>query len=256
MNNIKSISILVLFFTVFVTSLLSGAARRPFIIKRDKKRVEVSSISADEKGNIKYKMGSMTAGMKPSQYIYAHVPMPAEVIDAKRKYNSKNYRDAIKGFDAAYKKYQYLGWGSMCIYYSAKSLAAEGKSEEAIAKAAILKEIPKNPEEVPFFMKAKQVEADMLVKSKKYEEAKKVLNFLSKGKDKASAMFANNSKGDILCSQGKEPEAVFMYLRNVILFNPDKSKEHTKAVEKTAELLKKQGHPRAEEFEKLKEATK
>jgi tetratricopeptide (TPR) repeat protein len=252
MINIKSITILFLFLTVMGTSILNAASGKPFIIKRDRKRMVVDGLSADEKGNIKYRIRSMSAVMKPSQYIYAHVAIPKEIMEARKKFNSKQYKDAVKAFDKAYKAYKYLGWGSVCIYYSAKSLEALGKTDEAVAKSSLLKEIPKDPEEMPYFMKAKQVEADILVKAKKYEDAKKVLNFLSKGNDKESAMFANNSKGDILCKQGKESEAVFIYLRNIILFDADKSKESLKAIKKTAELLKAQGHPRAKEFEAMK----
>jgi len=252
MNNmIKGITIFILV-TIIGPSLLNAASRKPYIIKIDKKRLHVDSITADEKGDLKYKIRAMTAGLKKKQYIYAYIPMPKEIMEAKRKYNSKKYQDAIEAFDKAYNSYRWLGWGSVCIYYSAKSLDSLGKKTEAAAKTALLNEMPVNPKEMEFFLKSKQLEADILISEKKYEAAKKVLNYLSKGDNKESAMFANNAKGDILSSQGKESEALFIYLRNIILFHPDKSKESIKAINKTAKILKEQGNPRAEEFEAMK----
>ena len=250
MKNIKTVAILIIFVSLCMTTV-NAATTKPFVIRSDKKKLLVKSLTADAKGILTYQAQGFSQKLKPGRYLYARTPLPNSIKDAVRKYRSKKYRDAVKEFDAAFKTNRYLGWGSYCMYYAAKSLEASKKDSEALTRLALLKKMPLDKEEMPWFMKAKQLEADILIKNKKFEKASKVLSIISKSSDTKSAMFANNAKGDILKAEGNNSEALFMYMRNVILFNPDKSKESVKAITETVKILKDQKNPQAEEFEKL-----
>jgi predicted negative regulator of RcsB-dependent stress response len=251
MKNIKKIVVLIIL-AFFCTTMVNAATTKPFIIRNDKKRLPVKKLTADENGVLAYQTSGFSQKLKPGQYIYARVPLPEAVKNAKRKYNAKKYKDAVKEFSEAFKTARYLGWGSFCMLYAAKSLESMDKKTEAIEKLKLLKEIPKDSEEMPWFLKAKQLEADLLIAEKKFDAAGKVLSVISKGGDQKSAMFANNAKGDILIAQGKNSEALFMYMRNILLFSPDKSAPATKAIDEVVKILKAQNDPRAEEFEKMK----
>jgi len=251
MKNIKNIVVMIIFVGLCAT-VVNAATTRPFIIRNDKKRLPVKTLTADANGVLAYKTSGFSQKLKPGQYIYARIPLPEAIKNAVRKYRAKKYKDAIKEFDAAFKTNRYLGWGSYCMYYAAKSLEGMDKKSEAVEKLKLLKDMPKDPEEMPWFLKAKQLEADILIAEKKFDAAGKVLSIISKGGDQKSAMFANNAKGDILMAQGKDSEALFMYLRNVLLFNSDKSAPSTKAITEVVKILKAEKNPRAEEFEKMK----
>ena len=247
MKNIKAVVILILLASLCTTVV----AEQAFIVRTDKKRLLVKSISASEDGVLTYKTQNFSQKLKPGHYLYAHAPLSDALKNAVRKYRSKDYKNAVKEFDKAYKTSRYLGWGSFCIYYSAKCLEALNKKDEALKRLQQLKDIPLDKEEVSWFLKAKQMEADILIAKKKYDDAANVLSVISRSGDSKSAMFANNARGDILVDQGKSSEALFIYMRNIILFNPDKSKESLKSISKVVEILKEQKNPRAADFEKM-----
>jgi len=251
MKNIKNIVIMIIFASL-CTGIVHAATTKPFIIRNDKKRLVVKKLTADANGVLSYQTSGFSQKLKPGQYLYARVPMPASVKSAARKYRAKKYKDAVKEFSEAFKTARYLGWGSYCMLYAAKSLDSIKKKKEAVEKLQLLKKVPKDSEEVSWFLKAKQLEADILIAEKEFDAAGKVLGIIAKAGDKKSAMFANNAKGDILMAQGKDSEALFMYLRNVILFNPDKSAPSTKAITEVVKILKDENNPRAEEFENMK----
>ena len=248
MKNIKTAVILILFASLCTTVM---AEQQSFIVRNDKKRLLVKSISASEDGVLTYKTQNFSQKLKPGQYLFARGPMSNELKDAVHKYRSKDYKHAVVGFDKAYKTGRYLGWGSLCMYYAAKSLEALHKKDEALKRLQQLKDIPLDKEEVSWFLKAKQMEADMLIADKKFDDAANVLSVISRTGDTKSAMFANNARADILVAQGKSSEALFIYMRNIILFNPDKSKESLKSISKVVEILKAQNNPRAADFEKM-----
>ena len=177
--------------------------------------------------------------------------MPEDVRDASKKLRAGKYKDAAKAFKEAYKTKRFLGWGSYCMYNAAKALVKMNKKGEAIDTLETLKDYPVDPEDAKYFLKAKKLEADILIKEKKLDKVAKVLNILSKGSDQATAMFANNAKGDLLAAQGKENEALYMYMRNILLYNPDNSPESVKAIKRVVEILKAQNNPRADEFEAM-----
>ena len=247
MKNIKAAIIL----TIFTSLCMTVVAEQPFIVRNDKKRLLVKSISASESGVLTYKTQNFSQKLKPGQYLYARAPLSNALKDAVRKYRSKDYKHAVKEFDEAYKTSRYLGWGSFCIYYAAKSLETLNKKDEALKRLKQLKDIPLDPEEISWFLKAKQMEADILIAEKKFDDATKVLSVISRSGDTKSAMFANNARADILVAEGKSSEALFIYMRNVILFNPDKSKESMKSIAKAVEILKAQNNPRAADIEKM-----
>ena len=251
MKNIKNITVAIIL-TSLCTVSLQAATTKPFIIRSDKKKLMVKELSADANGVITYKTSNFSQKLKPGQYLFARTPMPKDVKEATRQYRSKSYKNAVKAFDAAFKTARYVGWGSVCMYYAAKSLEALGKKSEAVDRLKLLKKIPMDPEEMPFFLKAKKLEADLLIAEKKFDDASAVLSVISKGGDQKTAMFANNAKGDMLMAQGNKSEALFMYLRNVILFKPGKSQEAEKSITEAVKILEEQKNPRASEFEKMK----
>ena len=252
MKMVRNISIVLVSVIMFI-SASSLTAEGPFIVKKDGKKIMAKSILADSNGVLTIKTGSMTTKLKPRAYRYARIPMPAEVKTAGGKYKAKRYADATRAFDLAYKKYRYLGWDAYCVYYAAKSFEHLKKRAELLKRVQLLPDVqPSDPDKVVFWLKAKQLEATVLIEDKKLEEAGKVLDAIAKGTDQSSAMFANNAKGDILTSQGNESEALFMYMRNLILFPQDKSKEFQKALDRVVEILKAQQNPQAAEYEKMK----
>ena len=235
----------------FFAGSFSAIAARPFIVRSDKKKIEVSSLDANAQGVLTYKIKGFSQKLKPGQYIYAHAPMPEDVKNASRKFRAGQYKDAAKAFKEAYNTKRFIGWGSYCIYNAAKALIKVNQQGAAIDTLEILKDFPVDPEDSKYFLKAKKLEADILIKEKKLEKVAKVLNLLSKGSDQATAMFANNAKGDLLSAQGKDNEALYMYMRNILLYNPDNSPESVKAIKRVVEILKAQNNPRAAEYEAM-----
>ncbi len=250
MKNIKTIAILLIFVSLCM-SIVDAATTTPFIIRNDKKKLLVKSLTADEEGVLTYKTQGFSQKLKPRQYSYARIPIPTAIKSAVLKYRAKKYRDAVKEFDTAFKTNRYLGWGSYCMYYAAKSLEARDKNTDALARLKLLKHMPIDKEEMPWYFKAKKLESEILILEEQFDEASKILSIISKGNDTASAMFANNAKGDILLAQKKNSEALFIYMRNVLLFNPSKSKDSVKAITEVVKILKEQKNPRTAEFEKL-----
>ena len=229
----------------------SASITKPFILRSDKKKMVVSLLEANAEGVLTYKIKDFSSKIKPEGYIYARAPMPGDVKNASRKFRAGQYKDAAKAFKEAYKTKRFLGWGAYCIYYAAKALIKAQKQGDAINTLEILKDFPLDPEDLKYFLKAKKLEADILIKEKKLDKVVKILDLLSKGNDQATAMFANNTKGDLLSAQGKDNEALYMYMRNILLYNPDKSTESIKAIKRVVEILKAQNNPRAAEYEAM-----
>ena len=237
---------------IFVASIAEAYQRKPYIVLKDNKKLLVQNLQVDEKGQIRFKAGKVTLKKKPGEYKCAYAPMPQNVKDAYRQFQAKKFLISGRSFLKAYKTAKYIGWGSFCIYYAAKASFERHKRADAFALLDKLKKVPLTPDDADYFTKAKRMEVDELIKDQKYDIAAKALNPLIKTNNAPSVMFANNAKGDIFTKQGNEAEALYMYMRNIILFNPDGSKESNKAIDRVIQILKSQNNPRATEFEKLK----
>jgi len=241
---------------IFVMVFFAGigvCAEKPFIQTKTKK-IRADKISADSKGVLTYTASGFSQKMKPSAYRYARVPKPRSVSKAYSKLKSKKYAEAIKAFKKAYKQYRYLGWNVYCIYYTAKAYDKLGKKTEAIAEINKITAPPQDKTKLSRYMEAKKLLAELYIAESKFDKAYLVLKELGKAPSPAIAAFANNKQGDILAKQGKQKDAVLMYLRTVLLFDKTNKKERPEALIKTIKLLKTRKDNKYIDFEKILKA--
>jgi len=241
---------------VFSLTLISYAKEAPFIQQKTKKII-AERVTSDTKGVLTYKVRSlkMQRKLKPSEYVYARIPAPTEVVSAMRKLKAKKYRDASTALKKCHEKYRFLGWDIYCLYYAGVSLDKSGKKELAIKELEKIKEFPADPRKKKNFYNAMKLLATLYIDVKEYEKAEKTLSSIGEADDAAIFAFVNNSRGDMLLKKGLPKDAVLMYLRTVMLCTKDNNKkERPEALAKVIKILKEENNNRHLDFEKMLKA--
>lgn len=242
---------------IWMMVLLAGinvfADEKPYIMTKTKK-ITADKIKSDAKGNLIYTDSGFSRKIKPTQYLYARIPKPSEIVSAFNKLRSKKYSDGAKAFEQCYKEYRHLGWDVYCTYYEAYALDKLGKKAEAISVIKRLSELPKDPTKMRRYMEAKKMLADLYIAENKFDDAQVVLKELGGAQDSSIAAFANNKQGEILKKKGKDKDALLMYLRTVLLFDKNNKKERPEALIATIKLLKEAKNNKYLIFEKMLQA--
>jgi predicted negative regulator of RcsB-dependent stress response len=247
---LKTILALTLFATF--TSLLFAA--KPFIVKKGGKKEYYDHITADARGVLMLKKGSITKKIKPGTYLYAHIPMPSDLKKAVAALKAKKYSEAAAKLEKLFPKYKLLGWGSLCAYGRAQALEATNQKTAAISALTLLTKTPVDPAERNYYFRAKKLLAKLYADTSSFDKALKILKQLSTSNDSSIVAFANNLNGDILLKQGKNKDAKLMYMRTALLFDQRNKKERPEALVKIIKMLKKEKNNKALEFEKILKA--
>ncbi len=126
----------ILFLGLFGVAHAQERSVKGYIINRQGKKLD-GFISADGKGNIKYKKSnnisvSQTFGRDRLRRIVT--PKPKEVRSLEQALAKRKYDDVINKSGAAVNKYGWLGWGGQIYYLKGRALLA--KNDANGAKAA------------------------------------------------------------------------------------------------------------------------
>jgi len=245
---LKTVLALTLFAT-FTSSIF--AASKPFIVKKGGKKEYYDNITADSRGVLMLKKGSITKKIKPGTYDYAHIPMPSDLRKAVGVLKSKKFSDAASQFEKLYPKYKLLGWGAFCAYAGAQALDASGKKTAAISSLNLITKMPADPAEHGYYFRGQKLLATLYADTSNFDKAQRLLKTLSKSNDSSTVAFSNNLNGDILSKQGKNKDAKLMYMRTALLFDQKNKKERPEALFKIIKILKKEKNNKSLEFEKI-----
>jgi predicted negative regulator of RcsB-dependent stress response len=226
-------------------------AEKPFVMSKSGKKTYFSKITQDSSGNLSVKSGSISRKIKAGNYKYARVPLPSLVKKAAKALRAKKYDSAVSLFKKAYAEYKFVGWGAFCVYGSAQAYMDMGEKNKAIKSLLRLKGKPRDPDNMPYYIKAKRLLAQVYVSENQYDNAKIVLKELGSCNNDDVAAFSNNLLGDILVKQGKRKDATLMYLRTALLFSKKNSKERPEALLKVIKILKEDKNNKYKTFEKM-----
>ncbi len=244
------------FKTILVLSLFTSltctvfAASKPYIVKKGGSKAYYDHISADKRGVLILKKGSVTKKINPGAYIYAQVPMPAEIKKATSVFKAKKYSDAAAIFEKCYSKYKFVGWDVYCAYVGGKSFSGAGNKDAAIALLTKITKRPVNPSSRRYYMPLRKLLVTKYVETANASKAEKILKTLLDSDDDATVAFAYNQYGDLLMKQGKIKDAKLMYLSTALLFDAKNKKERPEALLKIIKLLRSEKNNKALEFEK------
>ena len=233
---------------LLVCDILTAAS--PYVIKKDGKKLSATKITSDSKGVLTVKTGSVATKIKPRDYKYARIPMPADIKKAAKDLGDKKYAAAAEALKKLYPKYKYLGWDVFCIYGAAKALNENGQKSAAIAQLELLTKKPVDPAKMNYYMHAQKLLAELYADSGKYSQAEKILKILSTSNDDSLVAFSNNIQGDMLMKQGKTMDAKLMYMTTALLFDAKNRKERPEALVKIINILRSEKNNKALDFKK------
>ena len=237
----------VLLSAAFAVSLF--AAEGGVIRTLENRDLKVSSIQALPDGTLEYTLadGKVKTKIPRGRYLYAWIPMPAELSRADEFLKNGSFAQAAAAYKSAYDKDKLLGWDLYCIAGEAEALAGLGEKEEAVKRLDPLKNYKlQNLRLVPHLNRVRRLNARLSIELGKYEDAMPLLNEMSSGSDDSNAAFAFLQKGNILRKKGSLKEASLMYLQAVLLF--DRTPERPEALYSLASVLKELKDPNAEKF--------
>ncbi len=232
---------------VFAVSLC--AAEESLIRTLENRDLKVSSVSALPDGTLEYTLadGKVKTKIRSGNYLYAWVPMPAEVSRADAFLRNGSFAQAAAAYKAAYDKYKLLGWDLYCIAGESEALAGLGEKEEAVKRLDQLKNYKlQNMRLIPHLNRVRRLNARLCIELGKYEDAMPILNEMSSGNDDSNAAFAFLQKGNILRRKGELKEASLMYLQAVLLFG--KIPERPEALYSLQSVLTELKDPNAAKF--------
>jgi tetratricopeptide (TPR) repeat protein len=236
---------------LFAMSLVDVLAKEKPFVQTETQKIIADSIVADSTGILTYKASGFSQKIKPADYLYARIPMPAEIVSAAKKLKAGKYADAVSGFTKAYKKYRFLGWDVFCVYYRAFALKKLKKHAEAIAALELLEGAPKDKQKNADYFKAVKMLAELYIDVSEFDKAENILAVLGASDDTAVFVFVNNARGDILAGKGQNKDALLMYLRTVLFCTKNNKKERPEALAKIIKILKKDKNSRYSDFEKI-----
>ncbi len=199
----------------------------------------------NERGDIKID-GRITL-RRGSQYRFAYVPRPKEVVALAKAYGAEKYDVAVKAGPKVMQMYKFLGWGDYIAYLEGMSRLELKQYSQAL-----------NVFQAGMQFRAKY--GDDLVRGavlamlelKQTAKVKPMLAKMIKGDDAEDAAFAFNVRGRILAEEGKKKEAVLEHLKSLLLFDAKTAKEQREEARKrVVALLKEMNDPNWQRFEKM-----
>ncbi|OGV34075.1 MAG: hypothetical protein A2020_01245 [Lentisphaerae bacterium GWF2_45_14] len=209
---------------------------------------QCDGIEASANGDLSVRSGKFTNKIKKKDYIYAHIPMPAELKTALSKLKTKNYKEAISAAVQGQAKYKALGWNLFCSMVKAEAENGLGEQAEALKtlEECAGYEIT-NPEEEKYRDECQRVMSSIYFDMKKYKECAEVLNKIAYSKSPEVAAYALNKQGDIFYNEGEKNRAVIKYLQTVYLMK-SVGNERAEALLKAANTLKELNDNRSAKF--------
>jgi tetratricopeptide (TPR) repeat protein len=219
------------------------------IEKKEGAPIKAEYVSADANGDITYKQEKFTGKIKANDYKFARIAkIPDEITAADKKFADRKYQEALADYRNLYNLYRHVGFDVYCIYRESACLDKLGKKEEALARLKILDTCKnQDPQKKSDLSESEKLQANLLIKLDKFDEANKVLSELGNSDDDNLAAFSFNARGDILLKQGKKKEAVLKYMIPALIFNAQ-NKERPRALCQVANILKELGDNRATKF--------
>lgn len=218
----------------------SFAAEPGFIVTKKGKKVQTTSIVADDAGNLTFSKGKVKSKVKRSDYKYAWLPKSSTVLRKIDKAAKKGASQKVADLYLKYaNKYKFVGWDIYCKYKAAECLDKIDQTDKAIAVLEPIKGTKvRNPLKKPHYQRAMAVLAKLYTKKGENDKAAELIPELIKAKDGEIAGRALVVQGDMLSGQGKDKDAVLSYLQTVLLF-PKTNGSRAEALYKTVITMNK-----------------
>ena len=236
-------------FILALAFVFCAEAQKQLKLTGQKNVLTVQDLTVNPDGSVTYTLDGkkkLTAGK--NMYDYAWIPMPAEISEADVLLRKQDFAKAEPAYQAAYEKYNLLGWGVYCISHRAEALAGMEKLKEAAAFLDQLKDFQSmNPVVERHLLNAKILYSEILLKLNRLKEAGAIADTLILSKDDSAVFSAFLLKGDIAGKQGEKKKAVRCYLQAAYLF--PEQKERPRAFYQAIILLKEMKDPRWKNLE-------
>jgi tetratricopeptide (TPR) repeat protein len=221
-------------------------ARAAYVITTTGQRVDGSDIRAKSDGEIILTTPAGTRSFYPGQYTKAVVDKPAEIDNATKLIDARQYDEAIKVLEDVVIRYRFLDWDLQARALLPQVFEKKGDLINAVgAFEKLFAASPKSKEDPALEWSYRET----LLKAKQYDKLETALNTVIAGGSRPDAARAQIMRGDIRASQGQLDAAVLDYLRTVVLFESEKDAQ-PEALFKAAETLKALRDPRADGFYK------
>ena len=201
---------------IALPALAQQPASRPYVVLKNGRRVEgveIKSIS----GILTLKLpNGQVQQFKPDEYVSAGGgPKPQSLTSADAALRSKNYDQAISGFQAAAKECKGLDHGITATIGLAKAYIGKGDPATAVKTYdALAASTPSVKQDATFAWGRREA----LLAAKQFGPLVRDLDTLAASGSRADAARAQNMRGDIQLAQNNVNDAVLDYLRTAVLF--------------------------------------
>ena len=196
--------------------LSAGAAlAAPYVILRDGRRVDGSSIRALSTGDINLTTENGVQTFPKGSYMKAVADKPAEYDQAVAARTAKKYDDAVKLLEGIVARYRYLGWDVEASRLLAQVLLDKGAADESVKayeRLFLLDPAEKQNPDVAWGMRR------AMLKAKQYPALIRQLDAVAAAGNRPDAARAQTMRGDIQLDQNNVELAAMDYLRTAILF--------------------------------------
>ena len=211
-----------LFFLLTVgTAGILSAANDSIIVTTDGREIKTSRIEIRNNEDLEYLSpdGKLKNRIARGRYLYAQIPKPASVTAADQKFREQQWISAAALYKKAAEEYRLLGWGVYCTRMEAESLSRSGEKKQAMELLRKLRDTREtNPGQLQERAMADNLLADLLIESKQYDEAEKILNRQRQQND-SELLFAAYFKSAVISqARGKKKEAAQRFYQTALLF--------------------------------------
>ncbi len=244
---------ILIFGALLMCSVFLQANEQVVVVKKDNSQAKGILLDVDGAGTLTIQDGQFKTKLKSSEYAYARIAQePADYSNAEKLLKSGKFAEAEKLYSqVAASKYKFLGYELPALYGKATCLEKLGKDDDAIKiLTSVTKSEPVDKQLDLHFYNSKRLLSDIYIKQNKFDLAYPVLTELGNTNSDNLAAYSFNARAEILTKQGKKKDAVLMYMRTALLFDP-KISERGDSLVNIVKLLKEMNDTRAIKFEEM-----
>ena len=226
---------------LFCAALSADAAH---VITAQGQRIDGTDIRARANGEIILTTAAGTRTFYPGQYLRAVADKPAEVDQAVRLVEQRNFDDAIKLLEDVVSKYRFLDWDNQARVMIAVAQSRKGDHAAAVTSyERLFSSNPKSREEADVMWAYRQA----LLDAKQFDKLDQQLREVIASGARTDAARAQVMRGDINMAQNRVELAAMDYLRTVVLFKAERAVQ-PEALLKAGDALEKLRDSRAKEM--------
>ncbi len=208
------------------------------------RKIEGTVIRATATGDIILTTAQGNMTFTKGQYLRAVADKPAEIDEAVRLLQGKQYEEAVKKLEDVISRFRYLDWDNQARTLLPRVYMEKGDAATAVSSYdKLFAASPQSRENSEVMWGYRQA----LLSAKQYDKLEAQLNVAISSGARGDAARAQIMRGDIRLAQGQVEQAALDYLRTMVLFKSEADYQ-AEATFKAASTLEQLRDARAKEL--------